>query len=345
MKRVRDIYDHLQDDRSKYLFENRLLYGLTGKQEYIDRIVRSFLSKIELDRIFDFCRKHIDDVVIYGAGNDLSVLSSLYPGFKFKYICDGSIERQRTGWNGIRVMSPDELMSRKEYMYVVILTSRYFGEIESALLENGFKKERIINVGKMIDALYVEQYFDKDIMTPLSGEIFVDGGCFDCGTDEIFAKWCNGDHKKIYAFEPDLGNYEKCLKECERAGISKIQIYNKGLWDHETDLFFMETGGAGSKISGESIDAVKISTVAIDDIVGDDKVTFIKLDVEGAELKALQGAEKTICRYHPRLAVCVYHKPEDILEIPEFVLSLHSDYRLFIRHYRLDHNETILYAV
>ena len=88
-----------------------------------------------------------------------------------------------------------------------------------------------------------------------------------------------------------------------------------------------------------------IWTAAIDDIVGEDKVTFIKLDVEGAELRALQGAELSIRRHRPRLAISIYHKPEDVIEIPAYILSLHEDYRLDIRHYQMSACETILYAV
>ncbi|MCI8672219.1 MAG: hypothetical protein HFI89_01815 [Lachnospiraceae bacterium] len=62
-------------------------------------------------------------------------------------------------------------------------------------------------------------------------------------------------------------------------------------------------------------------------------------------MKALQGAVKTIRRNRPRLAVSIYHKPEDIIELPEYILSLHNDYKLYIRHYQMSSCETILYAL
>jgi hypothetical protein len=90
-----------------------------------------------------------------------------------------------------------------------------------------------------------------------------------------------------------------------------------------------------------------VKTAAIDDVVSDDAVTLIKMDVEGAELEALRGAEKTILKNKPRLAVCVYHKPQDILTIPLYMQSLAPEYRFYLRHHDFDHRfcETVLYAV
>ena len=137
----------------------------------------------------------------------------------------------------------------------------------------------------------------------------------------------------------------KCLKKCRKEGIANIALHNKGLWDCETELAFEAGGGQGSKIGENGKNVIKIQTASIDDVVGEDEVSFIKLDVEGAELKALQGAERTIRKYRPRLAISIYHKPEDILEIPEYILSLHDDYKLYIRHYQMSPCETILYAI
>ena len=349
---VKKIRGHLQDDTSRFLFDNRLLYALTGDYDYINRIIMSLPQRKELDAAVQKCLEHVDDLVIWGAGNDLLILLGLYPDFPVRRLCDKDIHKQKSGWKGIPVMSPEELAGKKEDVYVAVNTSAYQEEIVEFLRGHGFAEERIINLGIITDSLYSAQYFDSEVMSPLEGEVFIDGGCYDCSTDKEFIKWCQGKYHKIYAFEPDGENYEKCLKKCKEEGIANIELYQKGLWDCDTELSFEAGGGQGPKIGEQDSEngrqdtnVIKIATAAIDDVVGDEKVTFIKLDVEGAELKALQGAARTIRTCRPRLAICIYHKPEDVIEVLEYILSLHDDYKLYIRHYQMSPCETIVYAI
>jgi hypothetical protein len=69
------------------------------------------------------------------------------------------------------------------------------------------------------------------------------------------------------------------------------------------------------------------------------------MDIEGAELEAIKGAKRIIEEQKPKLAICVYHKPEDIWELPELILSYNKEYKFYIRHYSYKDNETVLYAV
>jgi hypothetical protein len=83
----------------------------------------------------------------------------------------------------------------------------------------------------------------------------------------------------------------------------------------------------------------------IDELLKGGPATFIKMDIEGAELVALKGAKQTIKKYKPKLAVCVYHKPLDIVEIPLYLKKLVPEYKLFLRHYSDFGFDTIRYAV
>lgn len=84
---------------------------------------------------------------------------------------------------------------------------------------------------------------------------------------------------------------------------------------------------------------------SLDNLLQGRLVTFIKMDIEGSELKALMGAKETIRKYKPKLAICLYHKKEDILEIPLYVKELLPEYKLYIRHHCNKHGETVLYAM
>lgn len=150
--------------------------------------------------------------------------------------------------------------------------------------------------------------------------------------------------KKIYAFEADPANFEQCRKYyAENNMVDKVEFIGKGLWDKKSVMRI----GSGQSASDSSVGLTGNFTVEVttlDGEVGDDKVTFIKMDIEGAELKALKGAKETIAKNKPRLAICIYHKPEDIYEIPEYILSVVPEYRFWIRHYTSNAWETVLYA-
>ena len=111
----------------------------------------------------------------------------------------------------------------------------------------------------------------------------------------------------------------------------------------EKVAFSADNNGFGSHIDAGGDKTIDI--VALDEVLSEVPVTFIKLDIEGAELDTLKGGKELICKYHPKLAVCVYHKPEDIIAIPQYILSLQDDYKFYLRHYGLGNEETVLYCI
>lgn len=176
----------------------------------------------------------------------------------------------------------------------------------------------------------------------LSRRIFINRLDFYLTNDKQFIQFSNGNYNKIFALEPEEDNYGKTSSALYN--VKGLTLLRKGAWSQEGTLSF-SSNDQGSRIisSGEQ----SIETTSIDALAGDVAVTFIKMDVEGAELEALKGAEKTIRLRKPRLAICVYHKPEDILAIPEYILSLNPEYKFYMRHYGFDRMywETVLYAL
>ena len=114
------------------------------------------------------------------------------------------------------------------------------------------------------------------------------------------------------------------------------------MWKEKAELGFSQNGDAGSKITDGA--GTKISVDSIDDICAGDTVTFIKMDIEGSELNALQGAINTIRRDRPRLAICIYHSLEDLYEIPLWIKETVPEYRIYIRHHSDNEAETVVYA-
>ena len=160
-----------------------------------------------------------------------------------------------------------------------------------------------------------------------------------------------GGYKRIYAWEPDEANMATMKKKLNK--LHDIVYVPCGMWDKKTELVFLTNGGTDARIPdansqvtvGTDLDvATRIAVDSIDDVCAEDKVTFIKMDIEGSELAALRGAVNVIKRDRPRLAICVYHKLEDIYEIPFWIKETVPEYKLYIRHHTLTENETVLYA-
>ncbi|MCL2062986.1 MAG: FkbM family methyltransferase [Candidatus Cloacimonetes bacterium] len=179
------------------------------------------------------------------------------------------------------------------------------------------------------------QYFLKK-MKFTKDEVFIDCGASGI-TIDTFIKHCPR-YKQILAFEPVLKDYERLV--VRHGGNPKITLLNKGVYDSECELSFFE-----NKIIDNALhsDSIEIKTQTIDNLELK-KVTFIKMDVEGAELQALKGAENTIIRDKPKLAICIYHSCEDMVKIPEYIHNIVPEYKLFIRQYHFV-GDTVLYAM
>ena len=154
-----------------------------------------------------------------------------------------------------------------------------------------------------------------------------------------------GGYSRIYAWEPDRKNIEILNKIIENHPNVKNIPY--ALWSEKTTLYFSEEGTAGSKVVANhesTVKTISLEANSIDNVHVEDKVSFIKMDIEGAEMYAIKGAEHTIMRDRPNLAICIYHKPEDLWEIPLLIQSWVPDYKFYVRHYGERFYGTILFA-
>lgn len=216
-------------------------------------------------------------------------------------------------------------------------------DYKSKMIYRTMAESRITkNINILAHTCEENQYFPlNDIFEMGEEEVFVDAGAFDGDTVQQFIELTNGRFKKIYAFEPDKSNYKKILN---RQYGEKVKIFNGGLYDVTTEIAFLGDKGGSSKIEMGGNETISIYQFdSIDEV--DEKVTFIKMDIEGSERKALEGMKKTICRDKPKLAICIYHKYEDLWEIPLYIKELVPEYKIFIRNYTTYLDEIVLYAV
>ena len=197
----------------------------------------------------------------------------------------------------------------------------------------------------MRHSCWKQQYFDESFLKPDHG-VFIDAGALDLNNSLDYIRWNCYDFEQIYAFEPDPSNYHVCgevLKKLDRIMGSKIHLFNAGCYEKDGELLFDEKHNGCSNVS-ETGDA-KVAVRSIDSVLDGQKATYIKMDIEGSELYALRGAKQTIVKWHPKLAICIYHKIDDIYTSANFILSLVPDYRIYIRHYSTCVAETVMYFV
>ena len=188
---------------------------------------------------------------------------------------------------------------------------------------------------------YFNQYFPEDIIS-LSNEVFVDGGAFTGDTLLKFAKLCPN-YKRIIAFEPDKSNITKLKNKI--IGKRDIYVVEAGMADRTgTANFVSESTGMYSFFSDEDT-GCSVPVVRIDEVPECRNATFIKMDIEGAEMSALKGAEKTIKENKPKLAICIYHSNEDMIRIAEYIHDLVPEYKIYMRAHNMGIAENVLYAV
>lgn len=210
------------------------------------------------------------------------------------------------------------------------------------------------------------QYFPPDVpawKTPLR---FIDCGAFDGDTLRTIQE-LNVPVEAIVAFEPDEANYRALVSRSRSRYFSGSQVICLpcGVHAGTRQLNFSSGLGASSHIS-EDVTTTPlrkgwrwlifsrgisprggnpIQCISLDDCIGGFGATLIKMDIEGAEYGALQGAANMIAATRPGLAICVYHCPDDIWRIPALIRSWGLDYKFYLRIHAQSGFDLVLYAV
>lgn len=344
-RKINSIWEKLQDEESKILMEARLNYSITRDRPQLYAAVDEVVHDWSCSIVENFLEKSSGKgLILWGCGFDGTEIKRVLDlcHYSLDFFCDSDKRKVGMKIDGVPVISVEELTEKYTDYSVIIGSRKYKEEMNEVLLAHHFPKDNIMYPGYgCLQAVSGKiQYFD--IFEPDENEVFVDAGAYNGGTTLDFVKWTNGKYRKVFVLEP-LKDMCGCIENlCKENGLQNVCIKEAAAWNKEEKLFFSEEY-AGSKVDEEG--EIAILGMDIDSIVKDEKVTFIKMDIEGSELKALEGAKNVIQRERPKLAISLYHKYEDIIELPAYILELVPEYRFYIRHYRSDVCETVLYAI
>ena len=226
-------------------------------------------------------------------------------------------------------------------------------EIESVynLLEDDESKNTFLKIleFRMLDdsvniPTYPEEkmYFEYEYFPKREDEVFID--CGACGGSSLldFLRENGNSFEHYYAIEPDPFNFNKLndyVNTLQEGIKSKISCVNMALWKEKKEVNYFMLNGPGTFLDDKGPQKVLAGT--IDEILQGRKCTYIKMNIEGAEVPALEGARNSIENYKPRLAIMGYHKTEDFWQVPLLIKNYRKDYKIYLRSYM--HNIAFAY--
>jgi FkbM family methyltransferase len=186
------------------------------------------------------------------------------------------------------------------------------------------------------------QYFNSLTLQCFKGRKinYVDGGAYK--GDTLLELAGQAEVSSAYLFEPDPENFSALIATVQSAELQAVCM-PLALGDSYGILSFNAGNGEGCAITKNG--DFHIAAVALDEVLQGHPVNMIKLDVEGAEIPALRGAARSIGRYRPVLAISLYHRPQDLWEIPGQLLEWCEDYRFYIRQHYYNSFDSVLYAI
>lgn len=246
--------------------------------------------------------------------------------------------------------SSAEQLVLRENIKTIALTSSEMMLDEVDLSHIGYNIRAQFHKLNVICTFLLEQYRYKRSGVDIGiqpGDVVIDaGGCWGDTALYMASKRA----QNVFSFEfvkDNLDVFSENLASNPQLA-ERILVVNKALWDESEVRLEFSAGGPGTSLVKNLQPTNNVSTITIDDFVvqkGLTRVDFIKMDIEGAELRALKGAQNTIKRFAPRLAITVYHKPDDLYTVPQIIKGFRPDYDLYLDHFMTNMLETVLFAI
>lgn len=359
-QRARDVYSWMEDDLSKEIFRAKFEWSGTGANRlgdnypYYLNISEEKLDQLSGNNLYRLSKIKTEVLIIYGAGVGGKIAYNSIDSNLYKTIlyCDKNYDKIKKVC-GIPVISPNKLIDKYNDAKILLAVNQGKEDVLRFLEENQISKENIFSPHI---TLLESQYFE-DFIKLSDSEVFCDCGVFDGSTSIMFHERSNQKYKKIHLFEPDPVNIDIIAENFKKTNITNYNLHSFGVWSEKTVLKFISGFGAGSFVDGvnpakdgflEGREEIIVPVDSLDNVFlniqKEDWPTIIKMDIEGSELSALKGASTIISEVKPKLLISIYHKNEDILEIPTFIKKLVPEYKFHLRHYTTGYYETVLYA-
>jgi FkbM family methyltransferase len=260
--------------------------------------------------------------------------------------------------NGRNLMSFDGYYIVKNYKKLCFIRDNFFNDEKSIETYNAIMVAMLTSsVESCLAVMEKDMYFALPEFSGTFDDIFVDAGAFVGDTVERFI-WENlGTFRYVYAFEPGRKQFLALKKRMLRLSgewaieKNKVTIVRAGLAEkngHMTTSFSddlpIRHGLVTSKNKAKLNSAKNVRVYSLDSFLNDKPITFLKADIEGMEMDLLRGAQKTILKNKPKMALCVYHYPSDLIEIPKFVRKLVPEYKFSIRQHAPILGDFVLYC-
>ena len=310
------------------------------------------------------------EVCVFGTGEFFNDCADDEHLAHFEYVCDNNPEKWGKKFKGRLCLSPDELKEKKDIITIIMVgdwrpiyrqlqamginaypmdwytlnvydphySSTWFENerkniIETVDIFNDEKSKEIYTEAVTLrispelsekifnDIKTPGEYFNTGLFNFSDKENFLDAGAYRGDSVKKFISAVHGKYSNIYSFELDSSIFKELKKNV--SSLDNIHLYNYGVSDRSSDV---EYTYSGNQTRTEKV-------VAPDEILGNCPISFIKMDVEGFEIKALNGSQKIISEQKPKLAISAYHYLSDLWMVPRKIFEINPQYKIFLRHH------------
>ena len=283
---------------------------------------------------------------------------SLVKGFdRLGYVSDEEIKALWSGCEKVYNIPnltdsfyPESKITREFYLENKAAFNTVYDNLADELSKKSlaaFIKARMLKRNEVLAPVAVrpQYFFTPPLWNKNPNEVMIDCGAFDGDSIFDFIQFNGGKYKQVIACEPDPTNLAKLQENICARDVKNILVLNLGVGDKKATLKFDSQANAGSVISDAGNITISVDTIdSVETAVGGG-ISLIKMDIEGFELSALRGAENTIIKNRPVLAISAYHKKDDVFSIYQYLNGIVQGYRFYFRCHRFDTMDAVMYAV